>query len=43
MKFRIIASIVVIVVLIFVAVLIGANRQQVDADGNPVPQEQPQQ
>lgn len=42
MKFRIIASIVVIVVLIIVSILIG-SRQSVDADGNPVTQEQPQQ
>lgn len=39
MKFKIIASIVVIVLLVLAAILFSGGGQPVDADGNPIPAE----
>ena len=36
MKFKVIASIVVLVILIILTVLFAPRTQQLDADGNPV-------
>lgn len=43
MKFKIIASIVVLFFLIVLTILFAPRGEPVDADGNTVPQEQPQQ